>query len=190
FLLVLHPRYKMSYFTKASWEMEWIDTAYEVIQEEWDTHYKPTIDPSFLQEERDTELDNIFGELDQFGHTNAEDVLEAYLNSPTDADTDPIKFWVSRLDKLGLKVTPQGALAQMGLDFLTAPATSTDVECLFSHGGAQVAKHCHNLSFETLHCLMVLRLWFEAGLVPVEEVLEYFRSLKSRRGDDGMDTEE
>ncbi|KAE9391883.1 hypothetical protein BT96DRAFT_831397, partial [Gymnopus androsaceus JB14] len=26
-LVVLHPRYKMSYFTKASWEMDWIDTA-------------------------------------------------------------------------------------------------------------------------------------------------------------------
>ncbi|KAE9391884.1 hypothetical protein BT96DRAFT_763988, partial [Gymnopus androsaceus JB14] len=87
------------------------------------------------------------------------DVLEAYLSSPTDADTDPIKYWVSCVDKPGAKVTPQGALAQMGLDFLTAPATSTDVEWLFSHGGAQVSKRCHNLLFETLHRLMVLWSW-------------------------------
>lgn len=66
-------------------------------------------------------LDDIFKELDQFGRTNAEDVLEAYLSSPTDADTDPIKYWVSRVDKPGAKITPRGALARMGLDFLTAP---------------------------------------------------------------------
>lgn len=71
-------------------------------------------------------LDNIFRELDCFGCTNAEDVLEIYSNSPTDADTDPIKYWVSRLDKPGTKVTPQGALAQMGLDFLTAPGMLSD----------------------------------------------------------------
>jgi hypothetical protein len=28
---------------------------------------------------------------------------------------------------------------------------------------------------------MVLRSWFEAGLVPIDLVLEYFRNLKSRR---------
>lgn len=61
------------------------------------------------------------------------------------------------------------------------PATSTDVERLFSHGGLQVAKRRHNLAFETLRCLMVLRSWFTTGLVPVEKVLEYFRGLRSRR---------
>lgn len=93
----------------------------------------------------------------------------------------------------------------MGLDFLTAPglffllsflffysftifkATSTDVERLFSHGGLQIPKRRHNLAFDTLRCLMVLRSWFEAGLVPVEEVLEYFRNLKTRRKGKGVD---
>ena len=58
-------------------------------------------------------------------------------------------------------------------------ATSTDVERLFSHGGLQVPKRRHNLAFETLRCLMVLCSWFEAGLVPLDVVLEYFRNLKS-----------
>lgn len=68
-------------------------------------------------------------------------------------------------------------------------ATSTDVERLFSHGGAQVSKCRHSISFETIWCLMVLRSWFEAGLVPVERVLEYFRSLKSRRASDDFESD-
>lgn len=60
-LVVLHPRYKMSYFTKASWEMDWIDTARRIIQEEWETRYKPTIDHSFLQdkESNTTQMDSV-----------------------------------------------------------------------------------------------------------------------------------
>lgn len=50
-------------------------------------------------------------------------MLDAYLNAPVDAETDPIKFWVSRLDKPGSKATPRGVLARMGLDFCIAPGT-------------------------------------------------------------------
>ena len=78
----------------------------------------------------------------------------------------------------------------MVLILIILSATSTDVERLFSHGGAQVSKRRHNLSFETLRCLMVLRSWFEAGLVPVERVLEYFRSLRSRRRNGDADDDD
>lgn len=67
------------------------------------------------------DYDNLFAELDSFGKSSSEDVLSTYLDTPVDADTDPIKFWVSRLDKPGAKVSPRGALGRMGLDYLTAP---------------------------------------------------------------------
>lgn len=47
-------------------------------------------------------------------------MLETYLNSPVDAETDPIQFWLSRLDQPGARVTPRGVLARMGLDYCTA----------------------------------------------------------------------
>lgn len=47
--------------------------------------------------------------------------MDAFLSSATDADTDPIKYHAARLDSPGAKVTPRGAFARMGLDFLTAP---------------------------------------------------------------------
>jgi hypothetical protein len=69
-------------------------------------------------------MDGLFQELDRFGRTAAADVVEAFLTSPVDADTDPIKYHVSRLDKPGAKVSPHGAFAHMGLDYLTAPGNS------------------------------------------------------------------
>lgn len=51
--LVLHPRYKSSYFHKAAWPREWITTAEKILRAEWDTNYKPkTIeadDPSLVR---------------------------------------------------------------------------------------------------------------------------------------------
>jgi hypothetical protein len=39
--LVLHPRYKSSYFHKAGWPREWITTAENILRAEWNTNYKP-----------------------------------------------------------------------------------------------------------------------------------------------------
>jgi len=39
-VLVLHPRYKSSYFHKAGWPREWITTAEELLRTEWNTNYK------------------------------------------------------------------------------------------------------------------------------------------------------
>lgn len=77
-------------------------------------------------------MNNLFAELDSYGRSGSEDVLDAYLTGPVDAETDPIKFWVSRLDKPGSKVTPRGALARMGLDYLTAPGMWNELFSILS----------------------------------------------------------
>lgn len=64
---------------------------------------------------------SIFDKLDRYGRSTAADVLDTYIDRPVDAETDPIKFWVSRLDKPGSKASPRGVLARMGLDFCIAP---------------------------------------------------------------------
>ena len=49
-LLVLHPRYKLSYFRSKNWPEEWIDAARTVLWEQWSSYYKPRndseLDPS------------------------------------------------------------------------------------------------------------------------------------------------
>ncbi|PBK66622.1 hypothetical protein ARMSODRAFT_851058, partial [Armillaria solidipes] len=74
-----------------------------------------------------------------------------------------------------IRTTPQGALAQMALDFLSAPTTSTDVECLFSHGGLNVTKCHHNLSAKSTIDQTVLNSWLaRPGLVPQDDIAAYF----------------
>ena len=38
--MVLHPTHKLTYFKNASWESDWIDTAEEIVREEYATHYE------------------------------------------------------------------------------------------------------------------------------------------------------
>lgn len=42
-LIVLHPRYKSSYFHKAGWPCSWITTTEELLHTEWNTNYKPQV---------------------------------------------------------------------------------------------------------------------------------------------------
>ena len=46
----MHPKYKMAYFHIENWEATWIETARQMLRDEWEKHYKPLIDPSFLEE--------------------------------------------------------------------------------------------------------------------------------------------
>ncbi|THU94622.1 hypothetical protein K435DRAFT_668100, partial [Dendrothele bispora CBS 962.96] len=185
---VLHPRYKLAYFRQENWPTKWVNTAREIIHEYWDEHYAPLIEDDGSKRtaractlDPDDSDDDSFSDVDNFGRNMTDDVLNAYLDAPT-SDDDPIAYWTSRLDLPGSKVTARGALAKMGLEFTSAPAASVDVERLFSHGGLQVTKRRHNLSFTTLRCLMVLRSWFLMDLVPIEEVVKFFREKWLRYG--------
>ena len=37
--LVLHPRHKLKYFENAGWEEDWIDTARQIVRDEFDRTY-------------------------------------------------------------------------------------------------------------------------------------------------------
>jgi hypothetical protein len=41
FTLVLHPRFKTNYFTRAKWPQEWITEAESLVRNIWTTCYKP-----------------------------------------------------------------------------------------------------------------------------------------------------
>lgn len=41
--MILHPRFKMSYFRSRGWEAEWITTAIDMVETEWKKHYQPTV---------------------------------------------------------------------------------------------------------------------------------------------------
>lgn len=106
--------------------------------------------------------DDPFADVDNFSQNMEQDPFEAYIRAPQFDCGDPISHWMVKLDKCSPRmkaktVMPEGALAQMALDFLSAPGrllalfvvpmliilsvASTDVERVFSHGGLIVSKH-------------------------------------------------
>ncbi|KAI0058384.1 hypothetical protein BV25DRAFT_1810894, partial [Artomyces pyxidatus] len=44
--MLLHPRYKKTYFIRHGWPAEWVETAVEVITTHWERFYKP--DPAAI----------------------------------------------------------------------------------------------------------------------------------------------
>lgn len=41
--MLLHPRYKSVYFEKKNWCLLWVDTALELLRDQWNLHYKPKL---------------------------------------------------------------------------------------------------------------------------------------------------
>ncbi|KIK82193.1 hypothetical protein PAXRUDRAFT_128194, partial [Paxillus rubicundulus Ve08.2h10] len=44
--MVLHPHHKLQYFQQANWEQDWINTAEELVREEYEHTYKSVADDS------------------------------------------------------------------------------------------------------------------------------------------------
>ncbi|KIK18465.1 hypothetical protein PISMIDRAFT_72446, partial [Pisolithus microcarpus 441] len=56
------------------------------------------------------------------------------------------------------------------LDYLTVPATSIDIECLFSNR-CMILPYLHNcLSLETTHALLCLGHWSKLGFIKDEDI--------------------
>ncbi len=54
-------------------------------------------------------------------------------------------------------------------------AASTDVKCVFSHGGLIVSKSHHNLSAESMCANVVLNSWSKIdGIIPWKEFIQWF----------------
>lgn len=120
--------------------------------------------------------DDFFADVDSFNHATAimDPVTEYFESSPLAHVSDPITYWHSQL-------AGGHPLAQMGLDFLSAPAASIDVERAFSRGGLTVSKRRHALSDESVRAATVLGSWAALkGIVPEDKMLEIFHN-KSKR---------
>ena len=44
--LVLNPKYKLKYFESKNWPQIWVDAALEVLRDQWETNYKPSVSDS------------------------------------------------------------------------------------------------------------------------------------------------
>ncbi|KAF9062919.1 hypothetical protein BDP27DRAFT_1232980, partial [Rhodocollybia butyracea] len=87
------------------------------------------------------------------------------------SNKEPVEYWSSIWPQNSKTITPCQALACMALDFLAAPAASTNVEHLFLMSGLIVSKKRHNLTPDHICQSMVLGNWLMVpGLVPVSDI--------------------
>ncbi|KIK80534.1 hypothetical protein PAXRUDRAFT_126440, partial [Paxillus rubicundulus Ve08.2h10] len=61
-------------------------------------------------------------------------------------------------------------LSCMAINYLSIPATSVDVECLFSHGRILLSHIRNRLSVQTIRALLCLKSWSQLGLVKDADV--------------------
>lgn len=132
---MLHPRLKTNYFEKEKWEREWIETAKDILFDQWSTHYQDIETPLALEEPEvsadvscqiligiflilsqvEDEDEDIFASLDDKAMSSKPTEMAAYVREEPIKDDfakNPIKYWCAKTGDRG---------ARMALDFLSAP---------------------------------------------------------------------
>lgn len=147
--------------------------------------YKSLVQADSSRTQTDMDVDDEFAELDAPTTSSSRDPFDDFINAAK-SDDECIQYWTMRLPPPNaINITPLQALARMALDFLSAAATSTDVERLFSHSGLVVAKRRYNLTPNNIRQSTVLGNWLGIdGLVPMKAVLQKLNMKYGKRGED------
>ncbi|QRV95405.1 hAT family dimerization protein [Ceratobasidium sp. AG-Ba] len=93
------------------------------------------------------------------------DSIEAYFNSPC-ISSEIIAQHGGILGYWHHESKRRPAVAQMALDYLTAPATSVDTERAFSGGRLMINHLQHQMSAQTFQAQMAIGAWFGTPLLP------------------------
>lgn len=109
--------------------------------------------------------------------------LTKYLNTDPEYVEDVLSWWYANqstypcllrmaLDYLTIHGMCQLTLPYCSITDLCIPATSVDVECIFSHGHLLLLHVCNHLSAQTTHAILCLGSWSSLGLVKDEDVMK------------------
>ncbi|KAF5335302.1 hypothetical protein D9611_011794 [Ephemerocybe angulata] len=176
-----------------------------LIREEYDENYAPIlVAAEFAEVQRVTQAKpeethgqvngegNMFDVLPALAATDAststelpefKDELDHYLSEDVDRSVvDAIPWWHKHR-----KMYPR--LSRMALDYLTIPATSVDVERVFSRGRLIITHLRNRLTAQSIRALLCMNYWSLAGLVRDSDVLKVVRSNPEVEGDEDVDLE-
>ncbi|KAG9101924.1 hypothetical protein FRC06_002482 [Ceratobasidium sp. 370] len=151
-LVLLHPSMRAHHMNIVEWEKEWIKVAVALLEESWRKFYRPTaesMDKTSDEPSVDTSFLGIMAYLVVHGRMlSSIDTTQQPLESLVDkfvCDTlafnmvnskhvpfNPLVWWYGQR-VLG---NERDGLTQLALDVLSAPASSMDVECVFSFAGS------------------------------------------------------
>lgn len=163
FFVVLHPNLKLKSFQTHGWEQHWIDTAEALVSEQYQKYGGPLVSDAGLplptpdQEDFTDFLDIPLESLDE------QSEIDNYFALPLEKVQDPIAWW---WEHKALYPT----LSAMALDYLSAPATSTAVERLFSQG-CQLLHFTHSHpSPSMIHAFLCFGDWSQKDLVDMPDL--------------------
>ncbi|GLB45805.1 hypothetical protein LshimejAT787_3000140 [Lyophyllum shimeji] len=173
--MILHPRHKLSYFMTAGWKQEWIDTAEELLRAEFDRSYRQedmTDDEevgaglSSCATNPSSRTRNVFDNLPSLSAPSRKelrDEVDRYLSTDPEKVDNVLLWWFEHR-----AVYP--CLSRMALDYLTIPATSVDVERVFSRSHLILSHVRNRLSAQSTRALLCVGNWSLLGLVKDSDV--------------------
>lgn len=199
YYLVLHPQMKLKYFQQHNWSKVWIDTAKEIVREEFAKYKVPRAAASVCYFYRLLwALTNIFNSIQTDSGDDRDvtaidffdipmddiqevDELDEYLSQVIEKVKDPIAWWWDHR-----KVYPQ--LSAMALDYLSIPgkrsiyfefdyspniilATSTAVERVFSQGRQLLYFTRNRLSPAMIRASLCFGDWSRKDLICMSDII-------------------
>jgi hypothetical protein len=111
-------------------------------------------------------LDNIFENLPAFAVPKPADLrgeLDRFLASDIEYAPDVLTWWHERRNSY-----PR--LSRMAIDYLSIPATSVDVERVFSKGRILLSHLCSRLSVQSTWALMCVGAWSLLGFMKDKDI--------------------
>lgn len=131
FSLVLHPGLKLDYFRVQEWEEKWIDTAENLVREEYISEYedRASVDDDDMADEASNSLifsakfnhvckqgsdDDGFGNISVGKKVPKRSEIDVYLSLAVENVKDPLKWWVDNR-----QAYPN--LSRMARDYLSIP---------------------------------------------------------------------
>jgi hypothetical protein len=178
----LDPRFKVQYFRDEEWPEEWINIAKKITREVYNDDYRNLTTPDLPgSPEKPAAPSAEWSSLLRMGRRKAaaqeRDELATFWASPCEPlDTDPLQFWHGALIS-----RPESRLARMAIDFISAPASSADVERAFSRGALTVTHRRHALSDTSTRNAIVVGTWLkDTNIVPKDALIEHFQNKSSR----------
>lgn len=177
--MALDPRVKLQYFVDQEWPTDWISTVKNITRQVYKEDYASVAAADVpLSPRRHVPIGDwpsLLRKSKAPSHQER-DELTTFWASPPERDADPLQYWYGHL--FG---RPESRLARMAIDYLSAPASSVEVERAFSRGALTVTHRRHALSHQSTRNSIVLGAWLKnTNLVPKEELVEFFQKKTSR----------
>jgi hAT family C-terminal dimerisation region len=179
--MVLHPGLKLEYFKQQKWEEEWIETAVDLTRDEYMKRCKGK-----ATDDSDDSITEALGAQQgaflDFANVSVNQTvppksikLDEYLRQAVENVANPLKWWYANRSRYPI-------LHRMALDYLSIPATSTEVERVFSQGRHLLHFTQNSLSPSLFRACLCLGSWGRQDMVVFEDILHVVKSSKRKRG--------